>query len=185
LKSSKILFTTALLAEAMPVIERYNLKITEKKPFKIYKNSDISLIISGIGKINSAVATTFLAKEFQNSPAFVNIGICSSKQKEKLYKLYPVKSVTDFATSKKFMLKNRGESLLTVDKEVSKGFENLPCSLIDMESSGFFLAARVFTDIENIKIFKVVSDHLDSTTPSYEFVYKLIKENMEKIEEMI
>ena len=185
MRSSKTIFTTSLLAEAQPLIERYDLKIIAKKPFKIYQNGSISLIVSGIGKINSAIATTFLAKESENPPLIVNIGICSSTDISKLHKFYSIKSVIDFATSKKFMIESSGESLVTVDKAVSKKELHLPCSLIDMEASGFLLSAKIFTSIENIKIFKIVSDCLDDSIPSKEFVYNLIKENISNIEDQL
>ena len=49
----------AYFKEAKPLIDCFNLKKTNDK-FSIYENGQISLIISNQGKINSAIATTYL-----------------------------------------------------------------------------------------------------------------------------
>ena len=77
----KLNIVTALLCEAKAIIEAFNLKkdISEHA-FEIYHNQDKSLclIISGIGKINAAIATTYIAQYNKVAPqSFLNIGIAA------------------------------------------------------------------------------------------------------------
>lgn len=51
-----IVFLTALSCEARPLIEHFKLKAQTHSPFSIYQGKNRSLIVSGIGKINAAMA---------------------------------------------------------------------------------------------------------------------------------
>ncbi|MBQ6223882.1 MAG: hypothetical protein IJJ58_01790, partial [Campylobacter sp.] len=48
-----ILIHTALLCEAMPIIERFKLKLDKSEKFKIYKNEQIWLCVLGVGIKNT------------------------------------------------------------------------------------------------------------------------------------
>ena len=69
---------TALFPEAKPIIEKYDLTpMGGDLMFPIYQKNGYFLVVSGIGKINSAIATTYLhlkSGESRNQP-FLNIGI--------------------------------------------------------------------------------------------------------------
>ncbi len=172
MKSSKVGVVCALLTEGEALIEKYSMKIVEKKPFLLFENEDISLIISGIGKINAAIATTYLLQK-ESFYKVLNIGICASKNKDDLYKIFSIKSVIDFASEKKYLLKNDGATITTVDNP-SINPSNIKSSLADMEASGFLLAAKKFLPIKNIEIIKIVSDNFDNSIPQREFVKKLM-----------
>ena len=50
--------------EARPLVKIFNLKKTNSN-FRIYRNNEISLTISGIGKVNSAVSVVQTFYEFK------------------------------------------------------------------------------------------------------------------------
>lgn len=56
-----MIFWYRLSIGAKPIIEKYKLrKYGHSEKFPIYKNENITVIISGVGKVNSAIATTYL-----------------------------------------------------------------------------------------------------------------------------
>jgi spore photoproduct lyase len=63
-----IYIVTALAGEAIPLINAFKLKkdLSFTK-FDLFKNDEIRLIVSGIGKIRSSIATTYLL--VKNSPS--------------------------------------------------------------------------------------------------------------------
>ena len=63
----------ASMMEAFPFINGLNLVLDKKSPFAVYKNDDCCLIISGIGKVNAALATACLILEYDVNSIF-NIG---------------------------------------------------------------------------------------------------------------
>ena len=75
-----IRWVMALKQEAQPIIEYYKMKLLEgNNIFPIYKNYDQShwLIISGIGRDNSASATSYLYERSNSSKytSWINLGI--------------------------------------------------------------------------------------------------------------
>src|SRR5689334_9443081 len=76
----------ALHCEAKSLIEYFQLKkiMQHNLPFPIFVNKDknIHLIISGVGKIKAAAATTFLAMWTDRLTActFLNVGIAGATQ---------------------------------------------------------------------------------------------------------
>lgn len=63
----------ATLLEAKPFIGGLSLKKLELKPFPVYRNKNHILIISGIGKANSAMACAYACLKF-NPFRIVNLG---------------------------------------------------------------------------------------------------------------
>ncbi len=179
------LFQTATLTEAKPIIDRYDLKLYEKKPFSIYKNENLALIISKIGKIDASIAASYAFCKFEISK-IINIGICSCKNEKDLYKMFRIKSVIDKASDKKISLKIKNSifmkaSLTTFDKEALHNAIS-PSPLIDMEAYGFLKASMKFTKIENIYIYKVASDLLENKIPKKDEVYAMIEKFLPDIE---
>jgi adenosylhomocysteine nucleosidase len=60
----------ATLLEAKPFIDGLALYKVEKEPFIIYQNNLFLLIISGIGKVNAAMATTYCLMKFSISSLY-------------------------------------------------------------------------------------------------------------------
>lgn len=167
-----IFISTALFPEAKPLIELLELKILrEKSAFPIYQNENYSLVVSGIGKISSAIATSFLLSRFENliqeSSWILNYGICGSpKELARIGESFLIHKVTDQGSGKNvypdlvFQSPLQESSLVTVDKPV---FENESSdhksTLVDMEAFGFFQAAKKYFTSDKIRIVKTVSDH--------------------------
>ena len=173
----------AIFSEAKALIEFYDLKLTAKKPFNIFENDGMALIISNMGKINAAVATAYIAT-IKKPDKIINIGICASVGKNRqIGSLYKIRSVIEASSGKKAVISNEGEVLYCFDKPVeNKPKENI---LIDMESYGFYAAASKFVKKEDIKIYKIVSDYLEVSHIDSKFVYTLMKNNLSKFEEIV
>lgn len=81
-----IYIVCALYIEAKFFIEKFNLKKNNLlNEFQVFENENIKLIISGVGRIKSAIALTYLTTKFnikENDFVF-NIGFCGSLDKNK------------------------------------------------------------------------------------------------------
>jgi purine-nucleoside phosphorylase len=163
---------TALKSEANPIIEY--LKLT-KESRDIYSNHDTKVIISGIGKINSAIAVT----RVRPTEKVINIGLCGSTHHE-IGSIFQIKKIIDRSSQKVVHLKREGETLTCVDTA-----QNDPTlfdkTLVDMESYGFYIAAKKFVKKENIELYKIVSDKISDTILSPKEVDKLIYPHLKMI----
>jgi len=163
---------TALQSEAQPIIEFLNLIKIEKN---IYSNHDTTLIISGIGKINSAIAVTKL----KPMGKIINIGISGSSSHD-IGTLHKIKKIIDRCSQKVVHLPFEGETITCVDTAQNNP-TNFKNTLVDMESFGFYIAARKFTKNENIELYKIVSDKISDTVLSPKEVHKLIYPHLKMI----
>ena len=182
----------ATIPEAKPIIKFFNLKQNKlRSEFKIFENyqKTISLIISGIGKINAASAVTYLAlksKKIKNN-IWLNIGIAGGK--EQIGKLFMINKSIDYSSKKcwypSFCFKTEitSKTCMTYDIPVFK-YKNC---LNDMELSGFFSASLRFSYNELIHSIKIISDNEieNKTTSDYGFISVLIKPHLKKIEDII
>lgn len=167
--SFKVYIHTALLCEAQFIIDK--LRLTQDKSFtnfKLFKNDDIILTVSGIGKDNTIKCIEELSKQFIFEKA-INYGIAGCCDGS-------VKIGTLFCTNKLLPNINFG-SITTVDTplEDDEGLESL---LVDMEAKYF--KDEISKICKNIFIFKVVSDYLDTTIPKKSFVIELTKNCFDK-----
>jgi nucleoside phosphorylase len=193
----KKLIITALHAEAKPLLSFFKLKkdsLSTKVP--IYRNETITLAVSGVGKIKSAIATTYLLsreKEPQKIVAF-NIGICGSgDRRTKIGKMFFVHKIVDNSSGKNyypdiFLKHNLPEATLTTfDKPVvnQASFDKTFEGLADMEAAGFFESALTFLPPHQIACLKVVSDFLQGERLEKSQVSQLIEQNLEAIESIV
>lgn len=151
--SPHTLIHTALVVEAKPIIGYFGLTCKEKKPFNIYANDDIVLIVSGIGSEKTKAALTYALTLFEPSVA-INIGIAGcvdeSVPKGKLFCATHGDLTIPFAT-----LSSHDEPILNR--------LHVKTTLVDMEADAFLLS--IPKGIQTY-VFKVVSDHCESTIPS-------------------
>ncbi|EMN59443.1 hypothetical protein [Leptospira borgpetersenii] len=167
-----IFISVALFPEAKPLIETLGLKILrDKTPFPIYRNEKYILIVSGTGKIFSAMSVAFLLNEFKNSVTdsswILNFGICGApKKSSKIGESFLIHKIKDEGSSKSvypdilFKSPIPESVLLTVDKPVFRNeISEFPNTLVDMEAFGFFQASRKFFSSDKIRIVKTISDH--------------------------
>jgi hypothetical protein len=160
------LIHTALFAEAKPIIEKLRLQFVQKKPYRVYRNKNIILVISGIGK------KTYILKDIieeYNFKKAINIGIAGCRDKN-------ITIGELFSTIDKLDNIPYG-SITTVDKPIDNPKE-IKTLLIDMESKYFLDLTK---DIDKVYVFKIVSDYLDTTIPSKRFVWKIIENSLDKI----
>ncbi len=163
------------MSEAQPIIEFLNLTKKEDKNFQIFSNHDTTLIISGMGKINSAIAVTYI----KPNNKIINIGICGSSS-HKIGELYKIKKIIDKSNQKVIHINKDGETLTCVDTPQNNPneFKN---TLVDMESFGFYQAARKFVKKEDIELYKIVSDNISDTILTTKEVHDLITPHLKKL----
>lgn len=152
-----ILIHTALLCEAMPIIERFKIKKISKN---LYKNDDIMVAISGIGKSKTIDCLKEILSEYKIKKA-INIGIAGCADKSiKIGELFCINA--ELKSIKK-------ASLTTVKKPTCK----IDTTLADMETEAFISTCKEY-EIEHL-VFKVVSDYLNNEIPKKSYVSSLIK----------
>ncbi len=177
---------TALGAEAAPIIEKYHLKKEDNPFFPLYSREHIRLIVSGMTPIRSAVATTYLLATAKEMPRHVvNIGISASlRMEDPIGTCYAIRKITDTMTDKVYHLPKRRvaiaqTAIATYPSSQQSNIEKH--HLVDMESSGFYVAAATMLPSEKIWLFKMVSDHGSSDIPEPAFVKKIIAQNLPAI----
>ncbi len=166
----------AYLKEAKPLIKYFDLKKINEK-FSIYENEKISLIISGQGKLNSAIATTYLlsTKKISN---IINFGIAGSPE-FKIGEIFLINKINNKFFPDILISHTFRESEIICADEVKIGGE---FKLVDMESEGFFKAAIKFLKAHHIYLIKIVSDNLECFKPDDKFMDELINPHLENIE---
>ncbi|MDR2342127.1 MAG: nucleoside phosphorylase [Campylobacteraceae bacterium] len=159
------LIHTALIAEAKPIIGCFHLKCIERIPFNVYQREGLALIVSGIGAKKTEEALKYVLSFFEPCK-IINIGIAGCSDKNiKIGSLF-------CATHKNISIPYA--SLSSHENAVGKGKDINSC-LIDQEGEAFLSA--VPESIERY-IFKVVSDHLDTTVPTKAKVSSLMQKTL-------
>jgi uncharacterized tellurite resistance protein B-like protein len=165
---------TALKIEAEPIIDYFKLKSTNG----IYQNENINLTVTGQGKIKSAINTAVLLSQYNYFA--LNIGIAGSNKYE-INRGFFIHKITDTDTGYNYypdIADLNSEEIHTVSK-VGKYF-----SLVDMESSGFFEAAYKFLNVNEIILYKIISDTPVHKADKNE-IPELIKSHINIIEELL
>ncbi len=183
----------ALNCEALPLISHFRLKrISVPSPFPIYIAHSIYLIISGIGKVQTAAAMGYLQALTGHlaHTAWLNVGIAGHLS-------YPLGTgvlahqIIDQANGKRyypvFVIQRPvpTASIWTVDKpEKQYGNEQ---AVYEMEASAFWSIASRFTTAELIHCYKVISDNqIDSACSlTQNKVEQLIKGNLSHIDLLV
>ena len=169
----RIILVTALKAEAKPFIANYCLKKDmTSSAFPIYHNKNLSLIISGTGKIRSAMAATLLLSRQKNDGTLlVNPGICGAAASiSPLSEVFSVHKVTDADTNRDYYPDLYPESVpesrslfcfSTPVFQTDRIEKNIPESaLVDMESAGIMEASEHFLFAQQVLLLKIPSDYL-------------------------
>ena len=159
-----LIWVIALHCEAKPVIDFYRLKKTpDHHGFDLYQNENMQCVITGIGKINAAAATAWIAalNQHQASLAWINLGtaggaeyepgrifwVSKISQQNASKHLFPVPTFTSgFSTS----------ACISLD-EPSTDYHDT--QIYDMEASAFFAIATRFSSAEQVHCLKVISDN--------------------------
>lgn len=171
MQSYKLLIHTALQCEGQFLIDKLKLTLDKDyKTFKLFKNEDTILVVSGIGKDNTLNCLNDIFEKFSFQKA-INLGIAGSCDTN-------AKIGMLFCTNK--FLKGINFAPITTVDEPLESDEHLETMLVDMEAKYFQVIASKYCS--NIYIFKVVSDYLEIEIPKKSFVIELIKNSFPKIE---
>lgn len=167
---------TALKPEAQAFVDKYKLKKSKLAGFSLYENENFTAIISGIGVEKSTLATTTLLNHFKvkDNDIFLNIGICGASKSHNIGDLIEISSINYIDKSFKINQKN-GHTLTCLNEAISEN----KYEIVDMESYGFYKALA--DKIDNIQIFKVVSDHFEPQKVTKEKTKSLIFKKIEEI----
>jgi len=164
----------AMLSEAIYIVEKYKLKLTQKNP-RIYIQDNIILCVSGIGKLHTINTLNLVYKKYNIKKA-INIGVAGCC--DKYIKIGQLFCTTNNNKNIQYM------NLKTVDTPQISNDINISC-LYDMEAKYFEEISLRYVDINNIYIYKIVSDYLNTVILHKEFVKELIKQNIGKINQLI
>jgi len=172
-------YSIALKAEATPLIEKFELVKSSDSLFNIYENSDTKLIITGIGAINSSIATTYLLTKYNatSHDSITNIGVCGCSFEANIGDSFFVNKVICYDTNSIELLPKQEDKIykkLTTFSTAQSDKSIVKNSLIDMEACGFLKSAKKFIDKENITIIKTVSDFVDDSILPSQKIYDLI-----------
>ena len=184
-------FICATFTEAKPVINYFKLRKNIKfNEFNIFNNlqTNITLTISGIGKINSACSVIYTHLNFKKEKSlWVNFGIAGHKN-YKIGKLIIVNKIVDNATKDKFypFVQTSINEQATCETYEKENF-NYRKTIIDMEASGFFFAAKKIATLEFIHSIKIISDNKNcrSKVRKKDFISKIIGNKIKDIENFI
>lgn len=188
-----VYISVSLYVEAKPIIEYYNLKKdVEDRYYQIFKNDNITLIITGVGKVACAIATSHMLSRYplHDDDIVINIGICGARDDVEIGTAYLINKIKDSVTGKDYytdiLLEHEfhENSIETFDKPL-KNVDDLEEPLCDMESSGFYLSSSKYVEQHRIFLIKVVSDRVGVDTVDKNLVSSLICKNMNKIDKFI
>jgi nucleoside phosphorylase len=186
-----IKIVTAIYCEAKPIIDFFNLKRSNSDlNFNIYSNDSIELIISGVGSINSAIATTYFITKYKNTTNIINFGVCGSTTTNlQIGSIFFINKISSSNFKKKYypdiLVKHDFPecsicSYNSVITNISE-YHDLDYDLIDMESYTFYSAANKFIFQHNISVIKLISDYLDTKIVNPDFISSLIKQNIQSL----
>lgn len=187
-KSTKHGIVVALRPEAAPLIRAWRLKKNiAHTAFEVFENETISLIVSGIGKIKSATAATYLYTTGHLHTLW-NFGICGASDTSlDIGSLWRIHKITDVVSGRDYypdgsIRLTMGESVLrTVDRpQENQSVSSVDHALYDMEASGFFVASTRFLPLERIHVLKIVSDHLQIKGITSDFIENLTMQCLPK-----
>lgn len=156
-----IRFVVALYPEAKPLIAHYGLSQVPG-PFRVYRNEQVGLVVSGVGKAASAAATAYLHTKLGESTggAWFNIGVAGHRDRP-VGDVILADEILDQGTAKRWTTAPTSGSLplgavVTVDQAEDQ-FET--DAAYEMEAAGFYSTALLFSPIEAIQCVKVISDN--------------------------
>ena len=184
---------TALKSEAKPIIDFYNLKFSGLSNFPLYKNNNITLIVTGVGRKNvSNVSNSFFKKNKVIKNHIINIGISGGRKGDcSIGQLFLINKVSDEKSKLSFNLGPQqsfglqNNEITTVSKPVvNNNFKGE--GLVDMEAYEICTAINNLYGLDRLFILKIVSDHMDMKHHiSANQVQSLIKQKIPVIDKFI
>ena len=182
-------FIVATLSEGQPIIDLFNLsnkRITNK--LIIYYSEQVSLTITGIGKLNCIVSVvqTFYELKQERNNIWINVGLAGHKVLQ-IGQVFGVRKIIDKSSQKVFFPFNGKFDIPTQECVTLESIQNKYCTkLQDMECIGFFQAASKFSTSELIQTIKIVSDNEKSSINfnDKKAIYRIISKHNELIKKL-
>ncbi len=158
-------FISALKCEALPIIRHYGLrKLQRAELFNIYVNDNhnITMTISGIGKIAAAAATAYSYSILASKPneVWLNLGVAGHRSYA-IGDIYLASRIEDEGSARAWYPQLLFEtpvpvaSLLSLDQPSTEYSEQM----FDMEASGFIATCSRFAGAELTHSIKVIADN--------------------------
>ena len=193
LNKMSVRWVIALKEEAKVILDYYEMALINKKTlYPIFKNIEDThwLILSGIGRHNSAAATSYLYTISKASKwtSWINIGIAGSGKGDygNIYLVDKIFNQNSYIRYPATMPKSNllKMSLLTTDIPITDYSSK---ELIDMEGSAFFDIASKLTSKEFICIIKIISDGPENNIKQLTKlrIIELLKLNLTKIAQVV
>lgn len=159
----------ALNAEARPIIDCFNLKEHGSLGlFPIYRGHDISLVISGVGRMAAAAATAYLYSTTgeHSGCGWLNIGVAGHAQwccgaGVLANRIVDASTLRCWRPYQIHNIPIASAPLITVDSPETEYPEEM---IYDMEAAGFYFVASRCTASELVQCYKVISDNRYTST---------------------
>lgn len=183
-----IFISTALYYEAKPFIKKLQLKKdVEEDKYQLFKNEEITLVISGVGMITSACCVTYILTKYgyNENDHFINIGIAGCKNSMYDCTICLINKIIDITTNKTFY-----PDILYKHSFIEKTITTVPISInasndldmvYDMESSAIYQAAIKYLHQHQIHFIKIISDQLKPNIVTKELILNIIQNSCEPI----
>jgi len=184
-----ILITTALQAEARPLIDNFQLEQKQlNKEIFYYQKDEITCLTTGVGEKNVCKRLPALLGTIDcENTILINVGISGgNRDLTEIGKMYFVNKITDEQNGKIWlpdMLLKTGlpeMPLNTVSKGVTDGGKQYE-GLVDMEAAAIYETATKFIPAKHLFFLKIVSDYMEQVLDSPEQVLPLITNNLSEI----
>ncbi|NOY71214.1 MAG: 5'-methylthioadenosine/S-adenosylhomocysteine nucleosidase [Gammaproteobacteria bacterium] len=158
-------FIVALRAEARPLIARFKLKALaiENAPFRLYRNDQQVLIITGIGRVAAGAGVAYLAATFnpEKTSCWLNVGVAGQRTlalgaSTLAHKITSCNNDQVWYPGFTFSTSIQTVDMITVDQSST----DYPTPAVyDMEAAGFFSMAMRVAYVDLIHCYKVISDN--------------------------
>ena len=187
-----IYFVAAMECEAGPLVRRWELdESVETAPFKIYARGEVSLIVSGVGKVACAAAVAHLhaSRGGGRDHVWLNVGVGGHRDLQVGYGAL-AQTIIDQGNGWQWeppLPEAWGLASATVIT-VDRAEEDFPEDAIyEMEAAGFCATARRFSPSGLVHCYKVVSDNRETGLSNLkpEIVEELIEARLEEVERLV
>ena len=185
-------FVVALAAEARPLVDRYRLeRVSGGGAFPIFRRGGTALVVSGVGKVAAAAATSYLHLSVAGAGAesgWINVGIGGHRRRP-VGEAVIAHRIRDLASGRFWDLARlasapcAGVEVLTVDRPEVAFREP---GVYEMEASGFYPTARRFAASGLVHCLKVISDgpEIDPDALTRRRVAGLIEGQLEAVDRL-
>ena len=162
-----IKLVVALASEARPLVEHFDLaRRGGKGGFHIFTGNEAALVVTGIGKVNAAAGSAYLAGFVPGEDqAWLNIGIAGHETFSPGTGTHASR-ITDNTTGRSWYppkivrMPGLGVHITSYDQPVTHYPPVMAC---EMEASAFYSVATRFSPGEIVQCYKIVSDNSEES----------------------